>query len=161
MTTRKQLPLYDTDFLAWTEEQAEFLRLGLWKKLDIDNLIEEIKSLGKQQKQELRNRLGILIGHLLKWHYQPKLRGKSWAVTIELQREEIIDLLQENPSLKPYLAEAIAKSYKQAIALVVQETPLNKQDLPKECPYTLQEITNPQFPFDPIEEAETLTQSGL
>ncbi len=47
---------------------------------------------------------------------------------------------------------AIAKSYKQAIALVVQETPLSKQDLPKECPYTLEQIIDPQFPFDPIEE---------
>ncbi|MCP2732596.1 DUF29 domain-containing protein [Symplocastrum sp. BBK-W-15] len=65
---------------------------------------------------------------------------------MELQREEIIELLQENPSMKPYLEEAIAKSYKQAIALVVQETPLSKQDLPKECPYTLEQIIDPQFP---------------
>lgn len=151
MIAEKNSRLYETDFWAWTEEQAEFLRLGKWDRLDIENLVEEIQSLGKQQKQELRNRLGILIGHLLKWHYQPNLRGKSWAVTIELQREEIIDLLQESPSLKPYLEEAISKSYKGAIAIVVQETPLSKEDLPKECPYTLEQIKDPQFPFDPIE----------
>ncbi len=107
MTTKEQLTLYDRDFLAWTEEQAELLRLGKWHRLDLENLVEEIESLGKQQKQELRNRLGILIGHLLKWHYQPNRRGKSWEITIELQREEIIELLQENPSMKPYLEEAI------------------------------------------------------
>jgi hypothetical protein len=45
-------------------------------------LVEEIVSLGRQQKQELRNRLGVLIGHLLKWDYQPELRGKSWKATI-------------------------------------------------------------------------------
>jgi len=36
------------------------------------NLIEEIASLGKRERQELRNRLGVLLGHLLKWHYQPE-----------------------------------------------------------------------------------------
>lgn len=54
--------------------------------------------------------------------------------------------------MKPDLGEAIAKSYKQSIALVVQQTPLSKQDLPKECPYTLEQIIDPQFPFDLIEE---------
>ncbi|MFN9608474.1 MAG: DUF29 domain-containing protein, partial [Pseudanabaena sp.] len=57
---------YEQDFDAWTQYQSEFLRLGKWQELDIKNLVEEILSLGRQQKQELRNRLGILIGHLLK-----------------------------------------------------------------------------------------------
>jgi hypothetical protein len=138
--------LYETDFYAWTQMQAKLLQQGEWHALDVANLVEEIESLGKQQKQELRNRLGILIGHLLKWEYQPELRGKSWEATIEVQREDILDLLQDNPSLKSYLEEAIAKAYKRAIALVVQETPLSKRDLPPACPYTLTQILDPQFP---------------
>lgn len=74
--------LYETDFYAWTQTQVELMKHGNLNALDIANLMEEIQSLGKQQKQELRNRLGVLIGHLLKWQYQPDFRSKSWRVTI-------------------------------------------------------------------------------
>ncbi|NET89400.1 MAG: DUF29 domain-containing protein, partial [Kamptonema sp. SIO1D9] len=57
--------LYETDFYAWTQTQANLLQLGDFSKLDLPNLIEEIASLGKQQRQELRNRLSILLGDLL------------------------------------------------------------------------------------------------
>jgi hypothetical protein len=143
--TRQAKDQYEQDFYAWTQEQAQLLRLGKLEGLDLENLAEEIESLGKQQKQELRNRFGVLIGHLLKWQYQPSLRGKSWRITIDLQRDEILELVHENPSLKPYLEEAIAKSYKQAIALVVKETPLDKNDLPSECPYTFTQVFNQDF----------------
>jgi hypothetical protein len=139
---------YELDFYAWTQEQSELLILGQWQALDIENLVEEILSLGKQQKQELRNRLGILIGHLLKWDYHPKLRGKSWRATIREQRDEILDILKENPSLKPYLDEAIQKGFRQGINLVLRETPLDVDDLPSECPYAIAQLLDLQFPFD-------------
>ena len=81
--------LYDQDFYAWTQQQVELLKTGQWKQIDIENLIEEIESLGKQQRQELRNRLGVLLGHLLKWRYHPEGRSKSWRATINEQRREI------------------------------------------------------------------------
>ena len=144
-STRQAEEQYEQDFYAWTQQQAQLLRLGKLEELDLENLAEEIESLGKQQKQELRNRFGILIGHLLKWEYQPQLRGKSWSITIDLQREEILELVNENPSLKPYLEEAIAKAYKQAIALVVKETPLDKHDLPSQCPYSFAQVLDQDF----------------
>ncbi len=78
--------LYETDFYSWTVEQSKRLRLGKFDGLDLDNLAEEIESLGKQQRDELENRLGVLIGHLLKWDSQPELRGKSWRLIIKEQR---------------------------------------------------------------------------
>ncbi len=102
--------LYDLDFYAWTLEQSKLLQEGKWQSLDITNLVEEIESLGKQQRQELRNRLGILIGHLLKWEYQPEMQSKSWRATIREQRKEVLRLLKENPSLKSYLTEKRAAS---------------------------------------------------
>ena len=45
--------LYDIDFYAWTLEQSNLLKSGKWQELDIENLVEEIESLGKQQRQEL------------------------------------------------------------------------------------------------------------
>ena len=67
--------LYETDFYAWTQEQALLLRSQTWEQLDTVNLIEEIESLGRKERQELRNCLGVLLGHLLKWQYQPQCRS--------------------------------------------------------------------------------------
>jgi len=74
--------LYEADFYAWTQEQLKLLRPGNLSGLDIENLFEEVDDLGSQKKQELENRLGILMGHLLKWQYQPEKQSKSWRLTI-------------------------------------------------------------------------------
>jgi hypothetical protein len=107
-TDRKpnQSLLYDRDFHQWTQVMVEALRSRDWAGVDVENLIEEVESLGQQQRQELRNRLGILLGHLLKWQFQPTLRSKSWRLTLREQRAQIRFLLKDNPSLKPYLEEA-------------------------------------------------------
>lgn len=139
---------YETDFYAWTLEQSALLRQGDFQHLDIPHLVEEIESLGKQQRQELKNRLGILIGHLLKWHYQPENRSKSWRVTIQNQRREVIDLLAENPSLKSYLPEAMRKGHQAGLDLVALETPLDYPDLPEHPIYTLTQLLDPHFPDD-------------
>lgn len=138
--------LYESDFYNWTVEQVKRLRLGKLDDLDLENLAEEIESLGNQKKSELENRLGVLLGHLLKWDLQPNLRGKSWRSTIREQRREIKKLIKKNPSLKSYLDEAIADGYESALDLVVRETPLDYQDLPKDCSYSIAQIFDDNFP---------------
>ncbi len=54
--------LYETDFYAWTQKQVNLLRDRHWSQLDLHNLIDEVESLGKQQRQELRNCLSVLLG---------------------------------------------------------------------------------------------------
>jgi hypothetical protein len=141
-----QSNLYEADFYAWTLEQSKLLKEGDFKHLDIINLVEEVESLGKQQRQELRNRLGILIGHILKWNYQPEKRSKSWRVTLREQRREILRLLQENPSFKPDLEEAIIYAYESGLDLVVRETPLDYPDLPANSIFTIEQLLNSDFP---------------
>ncbi len=146
------LNLYETDFYAWTQEQAIFLRNQEWSKIDLPNLLEEIESLGKQQRQELRNRLSVLIGHLLKWQYQPQSRSRSWLATLRIQRLDTDDLLTENPSLKPYLEEALGKAYLKGVELAVAETDLPRPTFPVQCPYSLAEILDNRFyPGEPDE----------
>lgn len=137
--------LYETDFYAWIQEQAKLLRHQQWNQLDLPNLIEEIESLGKQQRAELRNRLKVLIGHLLKWEYQPERRSRSWLMTIRVQRRDTQELLEENPSLKPYLEEALQKIYESGRDLAVGETNLPLKTFPENCPYTLDEIFRDGF----------------
>lgn len=137
--------LYEKDFYSWTQEQASLLRNQQWSQLDLENLIEEIESLGKQQRQELRNRLSLLIGHLLKWEYQSERRSRSWLATIRIQRLDVSELLEDNPSLKPYLEEALQKAYIKGVELAVKETELSRRTFPIECPYSLSQILEDSF----------------
>ncbi|WP_335100461.1 DUF29 domain-containing protein [Nostoc sp.] len=149
--------LYETDFYAWTQEQVTLLRNEQWSQIDLKNLIEEIQSLGKQQRQELRNRLSVLIGHLLKWEYQSGRRSRSWLATLRIQRLDIAELLEDNPSLKPYLEEALRKAYLKSVELAVGETDLPKRTFPVECPYSLAEIVD--YDFYPGEPSKLLDES--
>ncbi|MCL1472692.1 DUF29 domain-containing protein [Argonema antarcticum A004/B2] len=137
--------LYEADFYAWTQEQAKLLKFQQWNQLDLPNLIEEIESLGKQQRAELRNRLSILIGHLLKWEYQVSKRSRSWLNTIRIQRIDVLELLKENPSLKPYLEETLQIAYTKGMALAAGETNLPLKTFPESCPYSLEEILSDRF----------------
>ncbi|HIK20683.1 MAG TPA: DUF29 domain-containing protein [Synechococcus sp. M44_DOE_062] len=139
------MALYDRDFYAWTQEQAALLKSGQWDRLDIPNLVEEIEALGRQERRELVNRLAILVGHLLKWQFQPQQRSKSRTAIIIEQRQEVQELIADNPSLKSYLVEAMNKAYQKSILLVIRETPLSLDDLPAQCPYTLDQVMDPDF----------------
>ena len=109
------------------------------------NLIEEIESLGRQQRQELRNRLSILLGHLLKWQYQPQRRSRSWLATIRIQRRDTLRLMKENPSLKRDLEEMFRDAYANGRDLAIAETDLAEQTFPPQCPYAYQDILNEAF----------------
>lgn len=137
--------LYGTDFYTWTQEQVSLLKTQQWDQLDTVNLIEEIETLGRRERQELRNRLGVLLGHLLKWQFQPEKRSNSWLGTIREQRVQIKLLLQDSPSLKPYLDEVFLTIYELGLALAIRETELGEQVFPEICPYTLGETLNPEF----------------
>lgn len=137
--------LYETDFYAWVQEQVKLLRHHQWTQLDLLNLIEEIESLGRQQRQELRNRLSILIGHLLKWEYQPMQRSRSWLATIRVQRRETLKLLSDNPSLKPYFEQALGEAYENGRDLASGETNLPLSTFPQESSYTWAEILSDRF----------------
>lgn len=144
----KPLPLdnrYHSDFHAWTQQQATLLRNQQWHQIDLPNLIEEIESLGKQQRQELRNRLSLLIGHLLTWEYQPQRRSRSWLATIRIQRRDTLRLLKDNPSLNAYLEPILMEAYENGKDLAMGETNLPDETFPEQCPYPFTEIMNDCF----------------
>ena len=140
-----QKNLYEYDFYAWTQAQINILLNQQWSQLDVKNLIEEISSLGKRERQELRNRLSILLGHLLKWEYQPNKRTRSWLATIKIQRREIIKLIKDNPSLQSYLIEALQEAYQNGRDLAVGETNLPFATFPEQCLYLWENIINENF----------------
>lgn len=137
--------LYETDFHAWTQAQVKLLKMQQWEQLDTVNLIEEIEALGRKERQELRNRLGVLLGHLLKWQFQPEQRSNSWLGTIREQRIQIKLLLEDSPSLQPYLEQVFPTAYELGLALAIRETQLGEVIFPEACLYLLDQALNPEF----------------
>ena len=127
---------YDEDLFAWTQEQAELLRSGELSLLDTLNLAEEIESMGKSLRRELRSRLIVLLAHLLKWQHQPNFRSKSWSATATEQRRQIEYLLKDSPSLGPVLMQELEVLYGEAREKAAHETGFAVGVFPSECPFT-------------------------
>src|SRR5208283_6202845 len=138
-------PLYDRDFYAWSVEQAALLREGRVAEADLENIAEEIESMGRTEKRELVSRLTILLLHLLKWRHQPDRRGASWEASIRVQRNRLDDHLDDNPSLKPLLPQALASAYRDAALEAVAETGLAGSTFPDACPWTVEQVLDGGF----------------
>ena len=136
---------YEQDFYSWTQEQAALLKAGRLTDLDIDNLIEEVETMGRSEKRELQSRLTVLLAHLLKWRHQPERRGKSWTLTIEGQRMNFIDVLNDNPGLKPQLPDILCNAYRLAKVNAAKETRLDKAVFDADCPWTIEQIRDDGF----------------
>ena len=106
--------LYDTDFIAWTQNQAGVLRAaaqaGTNIPLDWELLAEEIEDLGRRFQFELKNRLATVIEHLLKLRYSPTTRAHAgWRRTIRRSRDEIAMLLEGNQTLRQNVPAMISE----------------------------------------------------
>jgi hypothetical protein len=137
--------LYESDFFTWTQEQARLLRERRFHDLDLDNLIDEVESVGGSEKREIRNRLVVLIAHLLKWKFQPGGRGSSWSGTIVEQRQQILDVLSTSPSLASYQRNQVARMYLSARLLAAKETGIAYGIFPNECPFSENEVLDLEF----------------
>ncbi|NOT12165.1 MAG: DUF29 domain-containing protein [Methylococcaceae bacterium] len=136
---------YQSDFYSWTQEQAALLRSGRLQELDIENLIEEIETMGRSEKRELESRLAVLLVHLLKWRYQPIRRGRSWQLMIDEQRLQFSKMLSGNPGLKSQLEQLINEAYALAIIRSSKETGLEKHVFPESCPWDVAQILDDGF----------------
>ncbi|EAA7389965.1 DUF29 domain-containing protein [Salmonella enterica] len=137
--------IYTSDYYGWTQQQAELLRAGKLGDLDVNNLLEELESMGGSERRELESRLEVLFMHLLKWTYQPNFRGKSWTLTIKEQRRKIARRLEKSPSLKRELSEMAVESYGDAILSAARETGLDEENFPPEMPWTLADALREDF----------------
>ena len=147
LTPTKKRDLYNSDFLAWAEETVELLRSQQWQDIDLENLIEEIADLGKSQQHSLQSSLRLILMHLLKWKYQSDRQSHSWKITINRERLNIDEYLEESPSLRRFLSdrEWINKTYQRARREAMVETNLALATFPVACPFSILEILDLDF----------------
>lgn len=131
--------LYDHDFVAWCEATVAQLKAGQLDQIDLENLIEEIDSLGKRDRRELKSRLTVLLAHLLKRLYVNLPENfNGWELTIREQRRQLQDILSDSPSLKSYLWEVFDQAYANVGSDLKLEYP--QVEFPNSWPFAFEDL---------------------
>jgi hypothetical protein len=133
--TTSQSPDYWKDPYGWAMFQAELIRSGRLAEIDLENVAEEIESVGRSEFRSLKSNLAQVLLHMLKWDYQPERRSRSWVISISKHRRAYQSDLDDNPSLKPRRQEALEWAYKDARNEAWEETHLPVKTFPTVCPY--------------------------
>lgn len=135
-----QFSLYETDYLAWIESTAQQLERQDLASVDWENLIEELKDMGRSERRSIESNLVVVLSHLLKWQHQPALHSGSWRGSITEHRRRIRKALSESPSLSPYLKAILTECYADAVRIAGDETGLPTASFPQSCPYSEAQI---------------------
>ena len=111
--------LYETDFVEWSDRTAQLLKEHRFEELELEPLIDEVESLGRSQRSQLKNRYTILLEHLLcldYWipEYEREQNKRGWDLTVKEQTRRVKDLLTESPSLKSYSLKITDQCYAEA-----------------------------------------------
>ena len=137
--------LYDRDFHAWAERQAQLLRCGQLAEADLEHIAEEIETLGASERRELETGLKVLLLYLLKWNYQPESRSSGWIGSIDEQQDQIDTLLRQSPSIKRLVGNYLDYAYPKARRSAAHETGLSQEFFPPQCPFGERDILDPEF----------------
>ena len=137
--------LYEQDFNLWLEETVNLLKTRQLERVDYENLIEEIESMGISHKNALESNLMQVLMHLLKWQYQKEKRTNSWRYSIIEHRDRLERALRDSPSLKRYFDDVLENCYQKARRFASEETGLDIKTFPVDLPFTKEQILNPDY----------------
>jgi hypothetical protein len=146
--------LYERDLYAWAKDQADVLRRaaseGSNLPLDWLNLAEEIEGLGERDRRELYSRLVRVIEHLLKLAFAPVDEPRRrWRLSARNQRCDLAQILASSPSLRRMAEGWLQEAHEEALKMVEDSVPDTElglwPDLPRRCPYELDQLLDPNF----------------
>ena len=137
--------LYERDFYSWTQKQALLLRSGRLDALDVANILEEIETLGRSERAALKSAYRLICSHLLEMTYQTSKLTRSWTNTVDRERGEVADILDENPGLRPSREDAFVRAYALARRDAARETRMPLEAFPDKPPFTLADCESTTF----------------
>jgi hypothetical protein len=142
--------LYDTDFVAWADEQARLLRERRFDQLDLDNLTEEVESLAGNHRDALQAQIQRLLTALLKYAYTMGARDpeRLWQISAREARNWVLDRVVDHPSLRRYLEAEFTFSYPRACRDAhdhLSDFHETHAPFPDTCPWTLEQVLHQDF----------------
>lgn len=138
-------PGYEDDLVAWMENQIGLLRAHKFESLDLENLLEELEGMVRHERRGLRNRVELVLLHLLKYQFQPARRTRSWRLTLYAQRAQIADRLEDSPSLTRELQGYLDSRYARAAKRASAQTGLPQSAFPSDSPYTVEQLLDEDY----------------
>ena len=109
--------LYDQDYYLWIRTTINQLRAGQFSAIDLENLLEELETMGRSEKLAIESLLIKLLVHLLKlqyWDTEREINQGHWQGEIRTFRRQIKKAIKDSPSLKPYILEIFDECYQDA-----------------------------------------------
>jgi hypothetical protein len=147
----KSASLYDTDYQLWLEQTVKQLRSHDFSHLDLENLTEELESLGRSEKHMISSYLRRLCEHLLKikyWKSERETCLRGWRLEVRNFRLQIQEALEASPSLKSFLQDTSTKQYKNGRKLFLDASDLSAPLIPEDPDFTLdQALDEDWFPW--------------
>ena len=137
--------LYATDDNLWLLETIELLKQKRLDELDLDNLIEELESMGRRDVNKAKSLLRQIIIHLLLlqyWQLEVERNYHHWRGEIKTFRYDLNNHLTTN--LKNKLQENLVDIYDSAVDFVKEKTGFTV-DLPEQCPYSIEQLLDEDY----------------
>ena len=137
--------LYEIDDSLWLEETIELLKAKKFDALDLDNLIEELEDLGNEKKFRAASFLQQIIRRCLLlqfWTREREYNQAHWQAEIVSFQYQLKRYLTTN--LRKYLEQEFEQIYFESLQYVRQKTD-NKVNFPDICPYSLEELLDPNW----------------
>ncbi|MFX1684898.1 DUF29 domain-containing protein [Paraburkholderia sp. A1RO-5L] len=148
---------YNQDFMQWAMVQAKLLRERRFDELDLDNLVEEVESIGHGEEREFANDLHTLLTYLLKWRLFEQLRNDSWRSLVSEYRTRIDYTLRDSPILRFSANQTLSEAFSGAVLAVAKDMGVSFNLLPEYCPWEFDSvIDNGWMPGDKVNE-ETIS----
>lgn len=149
-TIARKISLYDQDLNLWLETAIAQLKAGDLQDLDVENLIEELEGLAGRDRRELKNRLATLLEHLLKRCYvKSEYDYAGWENTIYRTRFEILNILEQSPSLKNYInqPEVFQSAFEFSLRMLRKNKDYTNTNFPNSWQFseTIEDILNIDF----------------
>jgi hypothetical protein len=145
--------LHAADNYLWALSQAEALRAERLEDLDLAHLAEELEGLAIATRSAVRSRIRTIVEHLLKLQHSPAADPRpGWRRTVRVQRSGLRDDL--TPTLRRQLESDLAELYRDgrenaADDLQSHGEPAAASALPRDCPYSLDQILSDWLPDAP------------
>ncbi|TVQ12095.1 MAG: DUF29 domain-containing protein [Leptolyngbya sp. DLM2.Bin27] len=145
--------LYDQDYQLWLDETAAYLQSRNFDALDLENLIEEIESLGRSDKRSLKSYLLRLCEHFFKlcyWEAERDRCFRGWNLEITNFRIRISTILEDSPSLRRYLEDNFLPQYQQARRIFLKASAFDGITIPEQPWFTLEQaLDHDWLPWQP------------
>ncbi|OUC12980.1 MAG: hypothetical protein B0A82_19750 [Alkalinema sp. CACIAM 70d] len=149
----KQPSLYDTDYQLWLDQTVSQLKVKDFSQIDLENLIEEIESLGRSDKRAISSYLMRLCEHFLKLRYWESERERcfrGWKLEVANFRLQMQAILKDSPSLKNHLRDNFLLEYRNARKLFLNASELESRLIPEEPEFTLEQVLDEDWlPWQP------------